>query len=358
VISELISNAITRRLAEEKILYMSFHDQLTGLYNRHYLAEEMQRLDTERQLPISIIMADLNGLKLINDTYGHSTGDEMLKRTAAILKEVCRKEDILARYGGDEFVVYLPCTREEDTQVISRRITRAFDEEQIKDVPITISIGMAAKTDAEQDITAVLRAAEDKMYKHKLTESSSGKSAVLNALLKTLAEKSYETEIHTRNMQEVAIKIGEKLGLPDSELHRLSLLITLHDIGKINIPEDLLTKKEALTANEWEIMKKHSETGYRIARATEEFAHVAEDILAHHEHWDGSGYPRGLKGDTIPLLARITAIADAYEVMSHGRPYKKAMSRSEILAESKNCSGTQFDPELVEIFLSVLEADG
>lgn len=357
VISELVSNAITRQQAEEKILYMSFHDQLTGLYNRHYLKEEMQRLDTERQLPISIIMADLNGLKLINDTYGHSTGDEMLKRTAAILKEVCRKEDILARYGGDEFVLYLPRTREEDAQAISRRIILAFNNERIKDLPVTISIGMAVKTDAEQNINTVLSESEDKMYQHKLTESSSGKSAVLDALLKTLAAKSYETEVHTRNMQEVAIKIGEKIGLPDSELHRLSLLITLHDIGKINIPEELLLKSVPLSEEEWVTMKRHCETGFRIARATEAFAHVAEDILAHHERWDGKGYPQGLKGGAIPLLARITAIADAFEVMSNGRPYKKAMSKDEIVAEFKNCAGTHFDPELAKMFLSILQTN-
>lgn len=155
-----------------------------------------------------------------------------------------------------------------------------------------------------QTLTATLKEAEDKMYEQKLTESRSTKSAVLGTLLKTLAAKSYETEAHTRNMQETALSIGKRLGLPDSELNRLVLLITLHDIGKINIPEELLIKEQALTEQEWEVMKKHPETGYRIAMATEEFAHVAEDILCHHEKFDGSGYPRGLKGQYIQLLAQ------------------------------------------------------
>ena len=354
----IVRDITERRQTEEKIRYLSYHDQLTGLYNRHFLEEEMKRLDTDRQLPISIIMADLNGLKLVNDTYGHQTGDEMLKKAAAILENTCRNEDLIARFGGDEFVLYLPRTSEAEARKIIGRIEEACRDEQISDLPLSLSTGLAVKVNAEQKLSAVLKAAEDKMYQEKLTESRSGKSAIVNTLLQTLAEKSYETEAHTRNMQETASKIGKKLGLSGSELHRLNLLITLHDIGKTSIPEELLNKQEALTGAEWEIMKKHCEIGFRIVRATEEFAYVADDILAHHERWDGSGYPQGLKGNAIPLLARITAIVDAYEVMSNGRPYKQALSRSEIVAEFKKCSGTQFDPKLVELWLAILEADG
>jgi len=352
----IVRDITERRQTDEKIRYLSYHDQLTGLHNRHFLEEEMKRLDTERQLPISIIMADLNGLKLVNDTYGHQTGDEMLKKVAEVLKTACRDDDLISRFGGDEFVLYLPQTPEAEAQKISERIERSCRKEKVSNVPLSLSTGVAVKVNVEQKLTSLLKAAEDSLYQNKLTESRSGKSAIVNTLLQTLAAKSFETETHTRNMQEAAHRIGEQLGLPDSELRRLNLLITLHDIGKINIPEELLNKKEALTDAEWEIMKKHSEIGFRIARATEEFAHVAADILAHHERWDGSGYPQGLKGVAIPLLARITALADAYEVMSYGRPYKKAMAPKAIVTELKSCSGTQFDPELVEIFLSVLKA--
>ncbi|MEW5921891.1 MAG: PAS domain S-box protein [Bacillota bacterium] len=351
----IVEDITERKQAEEKIRYMSFHDSLTGLYNRRFLEEEMQRLDTARQLPISIIMVDLNGLKLVNDTYGHSVGDELLKTAAEILIKSCRKEDILARWGGDEFVILLPQTAQKEARNICKRVKENSSKAYIEDVPVSFALGVAIKENAEKSLADTLRTAEDDMYKQKLAESRSVRSAVLNALLKALEAKSYETEAHTRCMQEVALKIGEKLGLPDSEMSRLKLTITLHDIGKINISEEILTKKGPLTAEEWEIMKKHPETGYRITRATEEFAHVAEEILAHHECWDGSGYPRGLKGKEIPLLARITAIADTYEVMSNGRPYKKALSQSEIVAEFKRRAGTQFDPELVEIFLSLLE---
>ncbi len=354
VVAELIAGAINRHRAEERIRHMSFHDYLTGLYNRYYLEEALAGLDGAGQMPLSIVMADLNGLKLVNDTYGQKAGDELLKRAAAILKASCRPGDIIARFGGDEFLLCLPRTAEKEALALMDKISSVFLRTGNDEVPISMTFGVAAKASAAEELSAVIRKAEDKMYRNKLTESRSGKSAVLKALLKTLAEKSHETEAHTRNMQEVAASIGQKLGLSASELHRLNLLITLHDIGKINIPEEVLTKPGTLSADEWELMKKHPESGYRIARATDEFAHVAEDILTHHERWDGTGYPQGLKGEEIPLLARITAVADAYEVMCNGRPYKKPMTPEEITAEFKRCAGRQFAPAPVEILLELI----
>ena len=355
VLQGSVRDITDRKQAEENLLYISFHDNLTGTYNRAYFDEEAKRLDSERQLPISIIMADLNGLKLINDTYGHTKGDELLVKAAELIKNSCRREDIIARWGGDEFVVLLPKTDLDGASTIGKRISENCRLAYVEDIPISMALGISCKNYKATDLSKILRDAEDNMYKQKLTESRSTKSAVLKALLKTLAEKSFETEVHTRRMQKIARQIGEKINLPDAEIKRLELLITLHDIGKINISEEILTKRSPLSKNEWEIIKKHPEIGYRIARATEEFAHVAQDILAHHERWDGKGYPQGIKGSRIPLLARITSIADAYEVMTNGRPYKKALSIEEVLEEFKKCSGTQFDPELTRVFFSCLK---
>ncbi|MGM0651766.1 MAG: sensor domain-containing diguanylate cyclase/phosphohydrolase [Bacillota bacterium] len=343
-----------RKQAEEKIRYMSIHDQLTGLYNRHLLEEKLLQFELSEQYPLSIIIADLNGLKLVNDTYGHLTGDEMLKSAADIIKDSCSDQDIIARWGGDEFIILLPNTPVKDGELVQNRIIEKCEGACAGDIPISIALGLAVRVDTNVKISDVLREAEDNMYKQKLIASRSTRSTVLSTLLSTLAQKSYETEAHTRRMHEIAHKIGSEVGLAEVELNRLSLLITLHDIGKINISEEILTKQGKLTEEEWKTIRKHPEIGYRIARATEEFAHVAEDIAAHHEHWDGNGYPQGLKGEGIPLLARITTIADAYEVMSYGRPYKKAMNREEIIAEFKRCSGSQFDPTLVETFLSII----
>ncbi len=354
VVLAIVKDITDRKKHETELKYISFHDQLTELYNRHFLEEEMKRLDTVRQLPISIIMADLNGLKLINDTYGHEKGDHFLISAALILRNVCRDEDIIARWGGDEFVILLPQTTLGEAQLIGKRILSNCQKITVEQIPVSIALAAASKTVETQSLADILREAEDSMYKQKLTESRSTKSTVLQALLKALAEKSFETETHTRRMQKIARRIGEKVGLPDSELSRLNLLITLHDIGKINITEEILTKDCSLSTDEWEAIKKHPEVGYRIARATEEFSHVADEILAHHERFDGTGYPQSKGGEIIPLLARIAAIADAYEVMSFGRPYKKAMSKQEIMTEFKRCAGTQFDPNLVEIVLPII----
>jgi len=249
----------------------------------------------------------------------------------------------------------LPQAPVEVARSLCQRVEEACDNSYVKDIPLSMALGFACKSDMDKNLRMILKEAEDNMYKQKLGVMRSNKSNILTTLLKTLEEKSYETEAHTQGMRRVAKKLGEKMSLPGNEMRRLDVLITLHDIGKINIPEEILTKKGSLTDEEWAVIKKHPEIGFRITRATEEFAHVAEDILAHHEYWDGTGYPRGLMREEIPLLARITAIADAFEVMSRGRPYKKALELDEIITEFKRCSGSQFDPQLVNLLLSILE---
>jgi len=357
-ISELVSCAISRHRAFSEIYYKSYHDHLTGLYNRSYLEKELERNENSNRLPVTIIKADINSLKLVNDAYGHRTGDKLLKKVAWILQKTCREEDIIARWGGDEFVVILPQTTKEAAQVLYERIKNSCMEAFMKDVPVSIAIGLATKETREKKLHETLEEAESDMYKQKLAESRSTRSAILNSLLTTLGAKSYETEVHFRQMRSLARYIGKKIKLHDSELDRLNLLVTLHDIGKINIPEEVLTKEKPLTLEEWKMIEKHPETGYRIARSTGDFALVAVDILGHHERWDGSGYPQGLKGGKIPLLSRITSIVDAYEVMSRGRPYKRALSQEEIVAEFTKCAGKQFDPQLVEILFNVLQENG
>lgn len=349
-----IFNITERKQSEERIRYLSFHDQLTGLYNRHYLEEEMLRLDTERQLPISIIMSDLNNLKLVNDTYGHVKGDEMLKKAAAILVKNCRDEDIIARWGGDEFLIYLPRTPESKASEICWRINENYRADSVADVPITMSFGVATKTSVKTELSDVFKNAEDRMYQNKLNESRSEKSDIFDALLEKVAEKSFKSQGHNSSVQSTAFYIARKLNLSASEQTRLKLLVTLCNIGYINISEEILLKKTALTEADWEIIKKHPETGYRIVRTAEGFAHVADEILAHHERWDGSGYPRGLTGAEIPLLSRILAVAEAYEVMRSGRPYKKAMSTEEIALEFESCAGKQFDPVISEVILDMI----
>ena len=347
----IIRNITEDKEEELRNRYLSNHDSLTGLYNRHFLQAEMLRLDTERQLPISIIIADIDGLKLVNDTYGYSKGDLLIRKAATIIKDICRKEDIITRWGGDEFLILLPQTSDRDAQELCHRISNKCRDAYQNSVPISLTLGAAAKNNPDVPLTEVQRNAEDLMQNQKLQSYMKIKSKFLKSVYHNLMGKSFETEEHVRRVRELSLKMGQRLALPKSELNRLAVLVLLHDIGKVKIVEDILTKKGLLDADEWEKIKKHPEAGSRIARATEEFAHVANEILSHHEHWDGSGYPQGLKGEEIPLLSRIMAIADAYEVMTSGRPYKKAMTPAAAAGELRRCAGRQFDPELVDLFV-------
>jgi len=347
--------ALERIYSQKELKYKTFHDSLTDLYNRSYLEEEMQRLDTERQLPISLIMVDVNGMKIVNDTYGHEKGDELLIKVADILRENTRDEDIVSRWAGDEFVILLPQTEAEKAEEIGRRIKKACEGAEFGDIPITLGIGIAAKRNIEERFEDVLKRADKRMYKDKLTQTNSAENRLVMNMLNTLAAKSAETKEHAMRMTELAHRIGDEVGMSAEQLKRLSLLATLHDIGKITISEDILTKPEKLSDKEWQIFKEHPERGHKIIKAADDFAHIAKEVLHHHEKWDGTGYPKGLEGKEIPLLSRIIAIVDAYDVMTTGRPYRELMSKEEALEEIEDCAGSQFDPELAKQFVKMMQ---
>ncbi len=340
-----------RKKAEAKLHYISFHDQLTGLYNRAFFEEELKRLDTGRQLPLSLIVGDTNGIKLVNEAFGHRQGDELLTRAAGILKKHCRREDIVCRWGGDEFAILLPRMKEEGCKELLKRIKAGLEEATPFPIKLSMSLGSATKKDVFQDVGEVLKIAEAQMYSQKLSEAKEFRQAVIASLVRTLGEKDYETEEHSWRMQNLSVQWAGYFKLKDSELEDLIMAVTLHDIGKIAVPEEILMKTSPLSENEWAIIKEHAERGYRIAISSEELLHVAPYILFHHERWDGLGYPRGLKGEEIPLLSRILAILDAYDVMTNGRPYKAAISEAEAMQELWRCAGKQFDPHLVKILL-------
>lgn len=344
----IVSDVTDQKKAEAQIKYLSFHDKLTGLYNRAYFEEELNRLDSVQELPLSLIMGDVNGLKLINDALGHQEGDKILIAVAELLKEFCRSEDVIARWGGDEFIILLPRCSSDNAEKIVDRIKRANRLIEALPIQVSISLGVATKNDASQNIRELLKESEDKMYRHKLMEARSTRNHFLSSLEKALWSRSHETKEHCERMQCMAIRIGMIVNLPESELDSLKLLAALHDIGKIAIPSSILDKPDRLTTEEWETIKKHPEIGYRIALSSPEMSPIALAILHHHERWDGSGYPLGLKGEDIPFLSRIISIVDAYDVMVHGRPYQKALSSREAWKEITRCAGSQFDPQLVE----------
>jgi len=350
----MVTNINERKKAEEQILHLSFHDQLTGLYNRRFFEEELKRLNTRRQLPLSFIMGDINGLKIINDVFGHDEGDKLIKKTAEILKKICRSDDILARWGGDEFVILFPKTPVADSEEIVSRIKKECKKTNIQKIPLSLSLGVSTREAAAQDIQTVVIDAESNMYKNKLDQKQSISSSIILALSQALYEKSTETKEHTDRIHELAIKLGKSVNLSFSQLDELGLLASLHDIGKVAIPETILAKAGKLTAKEWTVIKSHPEIGFNIASASPQIAHIAKAILSCHENFDGSGYPMGLAGGSIPVISRIIFIADAYDVMTRGRIYKESMSSDDAIAELKRCAGSQFDPELVDRFIETI----
>ncbi|MDO9580858.1 MAG: diguanylate cyclase, partial [Bacteroidales bacterium] len=301
----IVRDITEQKKIEEQLKFLSFHDKLTGLHNRAYFEEELKRLDTGRQLPLSIIMTDINGLKLTNDAFGHKEGDLLLCKSARIFEKCFRKEDVISRYGGDEFIILLPKTTKQEVIDIINRIEETCSKTDGQKIPISISMGGSTKTVMDKDINEVILEAEEWMYQRKLIESRSISSAIITSLKKILFEKSIETEEHTKRTNTLALQLGKSLNLPENNLAELSLLSTLHDIGKVAIPEEILSKQGKLSKSEWKLIKKHPEIGSNITRSSPHLAHVANAILSHHEWWDGSGYPQGLKGDEIPITSRI-----------------------------------------------------
>jgi len=354
---EISRNVTEEKRAIERIQYLTFHDPLTGCYNRLFFLEELKRLDTPRQLPLSIIMADVNNLKLVNDAFGHRKGDELLQKVAGILSSSCRTEDLVVRWGGDEFLVLLPRTPATVAQDIMERIRKRCAEESQKDErPIRISVALGCATkEKDEDLLQVINEAEVQMYRDKFADARIVRHLTLLSLEQSLREIPGEIETHCQRLRILARKMGVALGLSQKDLEALDLLARLHDLGKLGISRDLLAKPGPLTDAEWEEVRRHPEIGYRMAQVFPELAPVAEGILAHHERFDGTGYPQGLKGEEIPLLARIIAIVDTFDTMTSDRPHRKALTKKEALEYIRENAGTQFDPDLVALFLSILE---
>lgn len=344
-----------RRQREEKIFYLSYHDVLTGLFNRAFFAEECIRLNTRQMLPISIIMGDVNGLKLTNDAFGHDKGDELIKEVANILRKCCRSEDIIARIGGDEFSILLPQTTDEQVKEICGRIyaecVKYRNDTDRKTFYPSISLGYATKTELHVSIDSLQKEAEDFMYRRKLLEQKSMHSSLISSIRATMNERSHETEEHSERMILLSVAVGKILHLTDGQLFELDLLSRLHDIGKISIEEYILSRPGELTRNEWSKVKLHPEVGCRIAQSSPDLIGIAYYILCHHERWDGNGYPQNLSGENIPLLSRIISIVDSYDAMTQDRPYRKAMTKFDAVAEIKAQAGSQFDPTLARIFV-------
>jgi len=340
-----------RKIKEKEIFYLSYHDGLTGLYNRRFYEEELKRIDTERNLPITIVMGDVNGLKFINDAFGHLMGDELIKRVAQVIKIGCRADDIIARLGGDEFVIILPKTGAIAAEKIIKRINKLLLAEKVGFIDVSISFGQQTKNNKEEKIESILIKAEGNMYSKKLFEAPIIKAKTIKAIINTLYEKNKDEEQHSFKVSELCKKMGEALGLPEYDINELKEAGLLHNIGKVAITENVFNKTGKLTGDEWKEIKSHCVIGYRMLNTVNDMCEMAKYVLYQNERWDGKGYPKGLKGVEIPIASRIISIADAYYSMTSERSCPSALQMEIVIKELQENAGHKFDPELVSIFI-------
>ncbi len=352
---ESIRDISERKEREDKLEFLSWHDQLTGLYNRTYFEHKIKHLNLAENLPVTVFSCDVDGLKLINDTMGHNTGDSILKSAAAVIRDSIRSTDMAARIGGDEFAILLTGTDSATGTRIRRRIEQAIAKHNLENiVPLSISMGMATTSDPSASIADLFKRADDMMYREKITRSGRYSDILTSALLAALDSRDYNAQGHCERLASLSIKLGKAINLPEHRLESLYLLARFHDIGKVGIPDKILFKTGPLADEELAQLQAHCEIGHRIARALPDLAPIADLILKHHEWWNGKGYPLGLKELEIPLECRILSIVDAYDAMTSGRPYRKAVSPGKALDELRKYAGVQFDPLLVEEFCRLI----
>ncbi len=383
---------------------MATTDQLTGVLNRQAslrrLAAELERSNRYGS-PLMVGLADIDHFKRVNDTYGHAAGDIVLRHVAQLIRGDLRAGDTIGRYGGEEFLIVLPETDIDSAAAAADKIRRLVGRTPValpdgEQLAVTISVGVAAGSgqglrldtitrDADTALYAAKSLGRDQVYLFKelddertihrspITASARDEAVAVGRLAAEAAEDRLKEILLPRNgwsgkpsqmIADLAIRLAGAVGLPDGEIRRIRTASLLHDIGKIAIPEELLSKPRELSSSEWRSVMEHPKVGQIVLEQAGAMRDAANIALHHHEWFNGSGYPHGLAGADIPLGARIVAIADAYEAMISVRPYKGARTHDEALAELRRCAGTQFDPELVEVFVAevadtiALAADG
>ncbi|MGE5398424.1 MAG: PAS domain S-box protein [Chitinophagales bacterium] len=354
----LAEDITEKKRAEEKLKTLSLFDSLTGLYNRTFFEEVLHRYESQPFTRVGIIMCDVDGLKLVNDTMGHDAGDALLIAAAKAIKNSFREKDIVARVGGDEFAVFLPFSTYRAVAAGCSRIKQEAHKYNANNpsAPLSISVGFSFRDSlALTKIPDLYKEADNNMYREKLHSSQSARSAIVNTLMKTLEARDIVTEGHTDRLQNLIVTVASILGELDTKLTDLKLFARFHDIGKIGTPDSILFKPGPLTPEETQEMRCHCEIGHRIALSSPDLVPIADWILKHHEWWNGKGYPLGLKEEDIPLECRLLSVVDAFDAMTSDRPYRKARPIEEALEELRRCAGTQFDPSLVPIFIQSIQ---
>lgn len=351
----IIRDITYKKQIEQQLEYLSLHDALTGVYNRTYFEEEVLKLRSQITKSAGIIVCDVDGLKLINDTLGHHAGDELLKVVAKTLTSCSSLTNVVARIGGDEFAIIVVEPDQQKMAELSAAVKTAVEKynKTNQQLPLSLSTGWAIGV-ADVDIDALFKEADNNMYREKMHKGLSTRSAIVQTMMKALEARDFITEGHADRLQSLVEDLARKLQLSDPMIADLKLLAKFHDIGKVGIPDNILFKPGRLTQDEITIMRSHCDIGYRIAKSAPDLVPIAEWVLKHQEWWNGQGYPLNIAGKEIPLPCRILALADAFDAMTNDRPYRKAMKYQDAINEIRKCAGTQFDPALTELFIEII----
>lgn len=337
---------------ENSMLY----DSVTGFYNKQSFYTQIPQWNNPEYWPVSIVVCNVDGMRAINEAYGTAYGDGVMREVSRYIRRRVGEKTFCAKMDNGDFALALEKTVNADAgdmmEAIKREVLDFYER-----MPISIEYGIATKEDRDISIEKVLQNARASMQNKKMLKEKSASSSLVDSLKQTLCESDYQTEEHVERTRKMCARLGREMGLEDALIGRLELLAVLHDIGKVAIPQNIIKKQGKLTAEERSIIEQHTVKGYRIAKSSPELSEVAEGILCHHEKWDGTGYPNGLAGEDIPLIARVISAVDSHDVMVNDRPYHKAMPERDAIAELRRCSGTQFDPKIVDIFTRMLERE-
>lgn len=350
-------NITDSKIRKQEIEFLSYHDQLTELFNRRYFEEKCTTVLEKKNLPISLIIADLNALKLTNDAFGHLRGDQMITSFSDVLKSSFSKQDIVARIGGDEFAMLLPNTKQEQAEEMIQVVREKLKGVAVEQVPVTAAFGHASIHNLNESFANIFRLADENMYSQKLLDHIRIKKTIVNRIALTNNHRQKGKNEEVKRCVQLVGSYLEFMDMDETMIKKMRKAAFVYDIGYVTIPNSVVKKNMSLTKKEWEEVKTHAVSGYNILKNIDHYAENAEDILTHHEWFNGKGYPRGLVGKNIPLGARILALVTDYVAMTHSRPYRDAMTNEEAYKLIQEQSGTRYDPELVDSFLDYLKTD-
>jgi len=356
----IFDDVTEKKQAEETTKYLADHDYLTGVFNRRYFENEYEEKNTRAYYPLAIVAGDLNGLRLINDSFGHSSGDLAIQQFAIEIQKNIPIDAILARIGGDEFAIMLTRSSAAEAKKLACQL-QSIIRLSIKDskgtdagIVLTAAFGYSHQLHSGQGLYELTKEADTYMYRRKFLENTNKRSNVVDAIMSTLFEKSEREQQHSLRVSSISLAIAKAMQLDDVTIAKVRVAGALHDIGKIAIDESILNKADGLNEQEWEIVKQHPIRGARILASIDEYLEIVPIVKAHHERIDGCGYPAGLTDKQIPIEAKIIAVADSFDAMTVKRPYRNQISKELAAEELMNNIGCQFDAEIVNVFVTVV----